>query len=585
MTISFSGLGSGLDTSSWVEALVSVKQQDITTLKTKLSEQQSSKATLTTTRSVVSSLRSAIEKLTDAKFGGTFDLFAQSTAQSSNKDVFTATASSTAKRQNYDIKVQQLATYTKAVSAQAASSVADGTTSLKSLGITKGSVTAYVNGKKHSINISDEDTISDLRARMAEAGINMEISEEGVLTISAQNEGDSIHIGTTTDSSNFASLVGLNRQEDGTYTSTNSVYKATVASKLTAADSGFNTQITEGTFTIGDATFTIGEDTTLSSLISQINSSDDAQAYAYWDDTTGKLSITSKKEGASYINIEAGTSNFTDVMGLTSSEWDEGGNLVNSVMLTETQELGKNALLSINGTNIISTSNTVTSDISRIEGVTLTLKRANTEEDGNTTLNVTQNTSGLKDAVKDFVSAYNAFIEQIDTVTANGAEFHGESSLTSLKSTIRNYANGANNVNGGVYKLLSEIGISVAAADSNNLSSDTNSLSFDEEKFMKALEENPDSVKAILAGDNSILTSMENTLEVSLKAVSGYFDVKTSTIDSNIKKTNEKITKKNENINTYKAQLEKKFKAMESMISKMQQSYQSFLTTGTYSAQ
>ena len=537
MTISFSGLVSGLDTSSWVEALVSVKQQDVTTLQTQLKKQQSTKSTLNTTRSSVSSLRVAIEKLTDAKFGGTFDLFGQSSAVSSNEDVFTATASSSARRQNYDISVQQLATYTKAPSAVAASSVADDTTSLRSLGITKGSVTVYVNGQKNTINIGEEDTISDLRARMAMAGINMEISEEGVLQFSAHNEGDTIHIGTTTDSSNVASIVGLNRQEDGTYVSTNSVYKATVASKLTAEDSGFNTRIKEGTFTIGDATFTIDENTTLSSLISQINTSDKAQAYANWDDTTGKLSITSKKEGASYINIEAGTSNFTDVMGFTSSEWDEDGNLISSTLFTDAQELGKNALLSINGTNIISTSNTVTSDISRLEGVTLTLKRVNTEEDGVTTLNVTQNSSGLKDAVKNFVSAYNSFIEQIDTVTANGAELHGESSLTSLRNTIRTYANGSNNTNGGVYKLLSEIGITTASADSNNLGSDTNSLSFDEEKFMKALEENPDSVKAILAGDTGALAMMENTLETTLKAVSGFFDVKTATIDSNIKKT------------------------------------------------
>jgi len=234
--------------------------------------------------------------------------------------------------------------------------------------------------------------------------------------------------------------------------------------------------------------------------------------------------------------------------------------------------------LSINGTNIVSSSNTVTSDISRLDGVTLTLKRANTEEDGVTTLNVTQNSSGLKDAVSGFISAYNNFMEQIDTVTANGAEFHGESSLTTLKSTIRSYANGTNTLNGGVFKLLSEIGISVASADSNNLGADTTSLSFDEEKFMKALEENPDSVKALLAGENSAMTMMENTLETSLKAVSGFFDVKTATIDSNIKKTNEKITKKNTSITTYKAQLEKKFQAMESIIASMQQNYQSFLS-------
>lgn len=183
-----------------------------------------------------------------------------------------------------------------------------------------------------------------MKSRLAESGIKAEVSDTGVLKLSAQNSGDVVNIGATTDSSNISSLIGLTKQEDGSYASTNSLYKASVASKLTAEDSGFNEQITEGTFTIGDATFTITKDTTLSSLISEINSNDKAQAYAYWDDATGKLSITSKQEGASYINIEAGTSNFTDVMGFTTSEWNEDGTVKSSKMYTEAQELGQNAI-------------------------------------------------------------------------------------------------------------------------------------------------------------------------------------------------------------------------------------------------
>ena len=578
MSISFSGLVSGLDTSSWVDAFVSVRKQKVSALSTDLQELQTTKSTLTDTRSVVSSLRTAIEKLTDAKFGGTFDLFAQNSAVSSNEDVFTATVSTNAKRQNYNISVKQLATYTKAASREAASSVADDSTSLKNLGITKGTLTAYVNGHKNTINISDSDTLGDLKARMAAFGVNTSIDEDGVLHFSAQNEGDVIHIGATTDTSNFASLVGLERQEDGTYASTNSVYKATIASVLTAEDSGFNEQIKEGTFKIGDATFTIGSETTLSSLISQINSSETAQAYAFWDDATGKLSITSTKEGASYINIEAGTSNFTDVMGFTNSTWDEEGNLLASRMYTETQELGQNAIFSVNGTQMISTSNTVSSDISRMDGVTLTLKRATTEEDGDVTLKVSQDTSGLSDAIKNFVSAYNNTMSKIDSVTASGADLQRDTSLISMKNTLRNYANGSNDTNGGIYKLLAEIGISTASADSNNLSTNTTELSFDESKFLKALEENPESVKEILAGDNGILHMMEGTVEQSLKASVGFFDVKTSTLDSNIKKMNEKITKQNKSIDTYKSQLETKFQAMEKMIASMQQNYSSFLT-------
>lgn len=577
-TISFSGLASGLDTSSWVEALVSAKQQKVTALQTDLKSKQTVKTTLNDTRSKFTTLRSSIEKLTDAKFGGAMDLFAKNSATSSDTDIFTATATSGATRQNYDITVQQLATYTKATSKNAASAIADDNTKLKNLGISDGTLTAYVNGQKYTVNINDTNTLGDLKAKLAGFGVKTDIGEDGVLKFSAQNEGDTIHIGATTDSTNLTSLVGLTQQEDGSYVSTNSLFKATVASKLTSEDSGFNTKIKEGTFTIGDATFKITDKTTLSSLISEINNNDKAQAYAFWDDAAGKLSITSKKEGASYINIEAGTSNFTDVMGLTTSEWNEDGTVKSSKMHTDAQELGQNAQFTINGTKMTSTSNTVTSDISRIDGVTLTLKKASTKESGTSTLKVTQDTSGLVDAVKSFVSAYNDVLSNVDEVTANGADLHGETTLTSLKNTIRSYATAKNTSNGGVYDLLSEIGISTSSADGNNLNADTNSLSLDEDKLKKALEENPESVKSILAGDGGVLTMMEDTVEQSLKASVGYFDVKTSTLDSDIKKMETKIKKQNTNISTYKAQLEKKFSAMETTIAQMQQNYQSFLS-------
>lgn len=577
-TISFSGLASGLDTKSWVEAFVSVKQQKVTALQTDLKSKQTVKNTLNDTRSKFTTLRSAIEKLTDAKFGGSMDLFAKNSATSSDTDIFTATATSGATRQNYDITVQQLATYTKATSKNAASAVADDNTKLKNLGISDGTLTAYVNGQKYSVNINDTNTLGDLKAKLAGFGVKTDIDNNGVLSFSAQNEGDTIHIGATTDSTNLTSLIGLTQQEDGSYKSTNSLFKATVASKLTSKDSGFNTQIKEGTFSIGGATFKITDKTTLSSLISEINSNDDAQAYAFWDDAAGKLSITSKKEGASYINIEAGTSNFTDVMGLTTSEWNDDGTVKSSKMYTDAQELGKNAQFTINGTKMTSTSNTVTSDISRMDGITLTLKKVSTEESGTSTLKVTQDTSGLVEAVKSFVSAYNDVLSNVDEVTANGANLHGETSLTSLRNTIRSYATAKNSSNGGVYSLLSEIGVSTSSADGNNLNADTNSLKLDEDKLKKALEENPESVKSILTGEGGVLTMMEDAVEQSLKATTGFFDVKTSTLDSDIKKMETKIKKQNTNISTYKAQLEKKFSAMETTIAQMQQNYQSFLS-------
>lgn len=577
MSISFSGLASGLDTSGWVDALVAVRQQKVSTLQSSLSAVKAKKNTLSDTRSKFTSLKSALEKFTDVKFGGSFDMFTKSKAISSNTDLFTAVATDKAARQNYDITVQQLATYTKASSLGAVSSVADDNTKLSQLGIKEGSLTVYVDGEKSSVEIGKDDTLGDLKARLAAGGIKTEINENGMLTFSAYDASKSINIGSTTDSTNLVSLVGLTQQEDGTYVSENALFKANTASTLTAEDSGFNEQITAGTFKIGNAEFTIDENTTLSSLISAINSNADSQAYAYWDDATGKLSITSKTEGASYLNIEAGTSNFTDVMQFTTTQRDADGNVVSSKMYTDAQELGKNAIFTINGTKMTSTSNKVTSDVSRLEGVTLTLKKESTEEDGVAKLTIEQDTSDIVDAVKSLISAYNEAMTKVDEVTANGADLQRETSLTSLKRTLRSYANGSN-FNGGAFKLLSDLGISTGDADSKNISTDnTTLLKLDEKKLAEALEKDPASVQEILSGENGVFSMMKDAVDQSLSAATGFFDIKEKTLNSEISKSETKIKKQQTSISNYRAQLEKKFSNMELMISKLQQNYSSFM--------
>ncbi|MBQ7127006.1 flagellar filament capping protein FliD [bacterium] len=576
MSISFSGLGSGLDTASWVEALVSVKQEKINVYQQDLAAIKVQKNTLTDVRSTFSSFRTALEKLTDKKFGGSFDLFGKNTATSSNEEIFTATASSSAVRQNYNIAIQKLASATKVTSNQPASATADDETKLAGVGVSTGKLTAYVNGEKNIIEITADTTIGDLKTAFQEIGATVTIND-GIMEIKATAEEDNLVIGATNDTTNIVSVLGLEKDENGTYNSSNALFKASTSSKLTDENSGFNETITTGTFKIGDAEFTIDQNTTLSSLIYKINNTESAQVTAYWDDTTGKLNLTSKKEGASYVNIEAGSSNFTDVMGFTTTERDEEGNIVSSKMFTDNQILGDNAIFSINGTTMTSTSNTVTSDISRLEGVTLTLNRVTTEDDGEVTLKVTQNTKDLVDAVKSFVEGYNGTIEKINTVTASGADFQRESSLTSFKNTIRTYANSSNTSNGGAFNLLSQIGISTTKADGSNLSADTEALELDEEALLAALESDPESVEEILAGENGVLALMESSVETMLKATSGFFDVKQSTLDSDIKKYEDKISKQQNRVQTYRAQLEEKFKNMDLMISQMQQNYSSFL--------
>ena len=161
MSISFSGLGSGLDTASWVESLVSIKQQSVTKLQTKLKSVQSEQSTFNSVKTKFADLRSAVEKLTDSKFGGAFDLFSKNSAKSSDESVFTVSATSDAIRQSYDILVKKLATATTASSSEAVSGTADAETKLSTLGVKEGTITFFADGMKGQVTIEEGDTVQD----------------------------------------------------------------------------------------------------------------------------------------------------------------------------------------------------------------------------------------------------------------------------------------------------------------------------------------------------------------------------------------------------------------------------------------
>lgn len=582
-TITFSGLGSGLDTNSWVEALVSVKQTTLTSIKANLETAQKKQSTISTLQASFSSLRSSIEKLTDAKFGSSMDLFANNTATSSNDKIFTATVTKSAARQNYDIKVEKLATKTTASSDKPVSAVADDNTSLSALGIKEGSMTVYVDGVKKVINIEKNDTVQDLKARLSTAGVDASIDADGILNLKASNGTSKLLVGATNDTSNIKSLLGISQQEDGTYKSTSAMYKATTASKITESGlfSGKDGALTvkEGTFTIGDQEFKIDANTTISGLISQINSSEKAGATAYWDNANAKLVLTSAVEGQSYVNVEAGTSNFTDVMGFTETTWNADGSVNQTALKTDNQNLGDNAVLYVNGTQVISSSNTVTSDISRLEGVTLSLKGVNTEETGNTTLDVSQDTSQVVSAVKDVVDQYNTLMDKLDELTKSGGELHGDTALNSVKRSLRQLITSSTGNKDDSFSMLSQIGVSTAKAGAS-ISADTSKIELDEDALKKVLQEDPDGVKKVIMGTASkqdgIFSKLGSVISDSL-ASNGYFTTATNSVKSEITKLNTKIEKQTTSIANYKSSLEAKFQAMEKTISSMQDSYKSFL--------
>ena len=170
-TITFSGLsGSGLDTSSWVDALVSVKQTTITSLQAQKEAQQKLLSVVNNIKSFFSSFQTCLQKITDSQFGiASIDLFMQNLANSSNTNILTATATTEAARQTYDVLVDQLATSTKATSGYTKSETKYATldTTLGKLGAKAGTITV----NNQSFTISENDTIKDLIDKFSKVGV------------------------------------------------------------------------------------------------------------------------------------------------------------------------------------------------------------------------------------------------------------------------------------------------------------------------------------------------------------------------------------------------------------------------------
>ena len=463
-----------------------------------------------------------------------------------------------------------------------ASSWADLDTKLSALNITTGTLSVYKDGCKSSVYIEKDDTFasiqekinSDLNKKYGEGFGDIQITfEHGYLTMSSSS-GKSVTRGASTDSSNFASITGSHSTEDGKVISARELYKINVGSKITDTGLFRNGDIT-------DQTITIDSNTTLNDIISTINGYNESVS-AYWDTLSGQLILQSKLSGSMFVNVEAGSSNFTDVLGFTSSERDSENNILSTTLNTDAQKTGSNAIFYINGTMYTSNSNTVNSDISRIDGVTLNLR--NITEGEEIILNVKPDTETVSNAVEDMVNAYNELIEAVDNViTANGT-LSDQTTLKMIRNQIKSYMTSSLS-SSPVYRNLDAIGISVDAASGGNISTSSSTitkLTFNKDKFASAYANDGAALKYLLVGDNvndGILNKIENLLEDSLKGVNGYFDAQASSYNTQIKQLSEQMTKANKQIISYQSILENKFSTMDMLISNMQQQYSSFLAT------
>ncbi|MDY7537132.1 flagellar filament capping protein FliD [Undibacterium sp. RTI2.1] len=313
---------------------------------------------------------------------------------------------------------------------------------------------------------SDSTIISATAAASATAGTyNIAISQlaqsQSISSVGQASSSDAIGTGaSTTVSFQLGTITGT--ATNGTYSGATFAQDTTQTTGTITIDSTNNSLqgIRDAINTAGvGVTASIVGDGSATPYHLVLNSSKTGVASSLKISSTGDATI------ANLLNYDpSGTQNFTEISN------------------------AQNANLKVNGINITSAANTVTSSL---PGVTLNLTKV-----GSTTVSVTTNSGSVQNGVNSFVQAYNALNATITSLTAynsstqKGGLLLGDSTTQSVQNQIRNSLSASVNGLGGGLTTLSQIGVSFQK---------DGSLSLDSTKLSTALTNNFSDVGGLFA--------------------------------------------------------------------------------------
>lgn len=237
----------------------------------------------------------------------------------------------------------------------------------------------------------------------------------------------------------------------------------------------------------------------------------------------------------------------------------------------------RDANFAIDGINLSSASNTVDD---AIEGVTLTLKSAQSAEDlanaETVNLGVTEDKAAVRKSITDFVDAYNKMLDSVNSLTSVtpvggdeteplAAALVGDASVRSFMSAMRNEMGTA--ASGDGIRILSELGITTQR---------DGKLALDNTKMNKVLDNNFEQVNAFFTGEQGMMARLENTVKPYTES-GGVLDNRTKALQNTISDVDAQREKLTERLTSLEARLFAQFNAMDALVSNMS-STSDFLT-------
>lgn len=296
-------------------------------------------------------------------------------------------------------------------------------------------------------------------------------------------------------------------------------------------------------------------------------------------------SIVKADTGDYRLMLSSKTTGTDSDMTVTVTGDDTLNAVIGGAALNEQVE-SQNAVVNVNGIDIIRQSNTVTD---ALPGVTLTLKAPSTADE---TLSVTRSTDDNKKAITEWVTAYNSLQSTITSLTkyvppATGATAQnsgngvlmGDSTIRGVQSDLRALLT---NVQTGSYAIMAQLGITqdpLKGADGT-----FGNLKIDDKKLTQALTDNPAGVQAYFVGDGKttgFATQMNNKLTDMLSTSVGKEGVIQNAkdgINATLKTIGQRYDAMELSIEATMARYKKQFSDLDSLVTKFN-STASYLTS------
>lgn len=394
------GLISGLDTDSLVKQMLKI---DSTKLDSYMQKRQLAQWRQDDYRNIINASKgfndSQFDILTSTTNMLSPSTYAKFTATSSDSTVVTAAGTAGAAPGSHTVIVNSLAT--------AASAASGGTVSAPLVGTP---ISYALSGKNINVTLDGVtkqltlDNYIDINDAVSKAGTGLQALVDtafGAGKITVANVAGQLQFNTAGGASRITLTSGTT--SDGLASlgfASGSSNRIDTSKTLAALAANFATGLTFDAsnnlvFSINSKTFTFASTTTLSSMMSTINSDTTANVTMSYDETSDKFRITAKQLGAGQnIKLAQTGGNFFGITGAAKID-------------TAASYTGTDASAVIDGQTLTRSSNSIL-----VNGVTYTLlKQSGVQQ----TVTLAQDVDGVFNNIKNFVSKYNDLIATINT--------------------------------------------------------------------------------------------------------------------------------------------------------------------------